>query len=134
MSRRCATCSTSPAAPAGSWPCPGTASARVEASGDRRYLAWALEIRDYWQSCLDATEPPFAGWGAGRARQLDDPRFAYLSSKDRLLIRDALSLECDVFLTIEKRLARNAPHLQREIGLQVIRPPELAELLFRSGT
>lgn len=102
----------------------------VEASGDRRYIAWAFEMLDYWQGCLNAADSPFAGWGVEWARRLDEPRFDYLSAKDRLLVRDALTLECDTFLTIEKRLARNGPHLQRELALRVIRPPELAELRF----
>jgi hypothetical protein len=102
----------------------------VKASGELHYLAWAFEMCDYWQDCLDAAESPFAGWGVERARELDDARFDYLSEKDRLLIRDALTLECDAFLTIEKRLARNAPHLLKELGLHVVRPPELAEALF----
>jgi hypothetical protein len=62
------------------------------------------------------------------ARQ-DEPIFNYLSAKDRLLIRDAVELECDGFLSMELRLPRNAPHLRREIRLLVVRPIELSALL-----
>ncbi len=41
-------------------------------------------------------------------RLLHPSRFGYLSRKDAALIRDAVLLECDTFLTLDRKLARNA--------------------------
>ena len=97
----------------------------VEDKGERSYLQWAFDLLDYWQTCLSESPAPFDGWGAGRARLLDRPSYAYLSAKDRVLIRDALALECDTFLTIERKLPRCAEHLLWTTGIVVVRPPEL---------
>ena len=97
--------------------------AEVEASGDRRYLRWAYDVLDHWHACLEGYDgSPFSGDGIVRAERLDSSRFGYLSEKDRLLLRDAVSLECDAFLTMERRLPNNAPHLKRELELIVLRP------------
>jgi hypothetical protein len=45
-----------------------------------------------------------------------------LSKKDRLLLRQSVFLRCEAFLTVERRLPRNAAHLQREIGIRVLTP------------
>ncbi len=105
--------------------------AEVVAQGDPRYLQWAYDVLDHWHACLEGYgESPFSGEGDSRARALDDASaFGYLSAKDRLLIRDAVQLECDAFLTMEKRLPRNAPHLEKQLGLRVVRPTTLWALL-----
>jgi hypothetical protein len=36
---------------------------------------------------------------------------------------------CDAFLTMEKRLPKNAPHIQRELGLQILTPAQYWDLL-----
>ncbi len=102
----------------------------VAAKGDRSYLQWAYEMLGYWQGCLAAyDETPFHGSGRELSSRLEDPCFGYLSGKDRLLLRDALLLECDAFLTMDQRLARNAGHLQREVGLRILLPSQYWELL-----
>jgi hypothetical protein len=100
--------------------------AEVEARGAPRFRQWALDVLDHWNACISEylEEGAFNGSGISLARRLDTPAFGYLSAKDRLLIRDAVELQCDAFLTMERRLPRNSPHLAREIGLQVIRPTE----------
>lgn len=60
-----------------------------------------------------------------KAFELNTSRFGYLSAKDRLLLQDALSLECDAFLTLDRRLAKNSKHISREVGLQVFLPAQL---------
>jgi hypothetical protein len=37
-------------------------------------------------------------------------------------VRDALALECDAFLTMEKKLAKNAAHIGTQLGLKILRP------------
>jgi hypothetical protein len=44
----------------------------------------------------------FDGSGARLAARLSERRFGYLSAKDKRLLRDAIELECDAFLTMEK--------------------------------
>ena len=50
----------------------------------------------------------FVGSGQERVRLLHSSRFGYLSRKDAALIRDAVLLESDTFLTLDRKLARNA--------------------------
>lgn len=101
----------------------------VAARADPGYLQWAFDVLDHWESCVRESEEPFAGSGRERVRLVDTNRFGYLSTKDAALIRDAVLLECDTFLTLDRKLARNADHMSRELGLEVLRPPELYEVL-----
>lgn len=101
----------------------------VAARADPGYLQWAFDVLDHWESCVRESKDPFAGSGRERVRLVDTNRFGYLSTKDAALIRDAVLLECDTFLTLDRKLARNADHMSRELGLEVLRPPELYEVL-----
>lgn len=90
------------------------------------YLQWALEVLEYWEGCLAAYEDgsqALSGRGVPLAAKLAGNRFGYLSAKDAKLIRDAVLLECDVFLTMERRLPKNAAHLERELHIKVLQPP-----------
>jgi hypothetical protein len=49
--------------------------------------------------------------------------------KDKRLVRDALALECDAFLPMEKKLAKNATHIGTQLGLKILRPPDYWALL-----
>jgi hypothetical protein len=69
------------------------------------------------------------GDGAALAARLDSRSIDYLSKEDKLLLQDALALECDAFLTMEKKLSKNAAHLRAVTGLQILRPPGYWELL-----
>jgi hypothetical protein len=102
----------------------------VAAKGDPWYLQWAYDVLDYWEACLESySGEPFAGRGLDRAKILDSPSFGYLSMQDRLLLQDALALECDAFLTMERRLPKNAAHIRRTVGLSILRPHEYWDLL-----
>jgi len=100
--------------------------------GRYNYLQWALEVLDYWESCLASYEDggfAFSGHGAALAAKLRRTRFGYLSEKDARLIQDAVLLECDVFLTMERRLPQNAVHLERELKIKVVQPVGYWDLL-----
>jgi hypothetical protein len=102
----------------------------VAAKGDPRYTLWGLDVLEPWLVSVEEYRgTAFDGHGEALAAKLDGPNFGYLSTKDRHLLKDALLLECDAFLTMEHRLARNAPHLAREVGLHLLRPPGYWQLL-----
>ena len=97
----------------------------VAAAADASFLRWAYDVLDHTQVCL-AENPP-APVNAAHIAALD--ACGYLSVNDARLVRDALLMGCDTFLTVERKLPRNAAHLSRAIGLEVVRPPELMAVL-----
>jgi hypothetical protein len=97
---------------------------------DARHSRWVRDVLDPWLITVEAYRgEAFEGWGQELAARLDEPRFGYLSAKDKLLLQDAVALECDAFLTMEKKLARNAEHIEEQLGLKVLRPPDYWALL-----
>lgn len=99
------------------------------AARDASYVRYTQEVAAHWASCIAYDPSPFDGSGVERVRPLDEGRCNYLSEADGRLVRDAVLLECDTFLTLEKRLARNADHLSRALGIEVLRPPDLWAVL-----
>lgn len=102
----------------------------IDEAADRkhsRHLQWAYEIAQHAAICLEGRE--FSAEDELAARKLDDTCFGYLSTKDRLLLKDAILLRCDAFLTTEKRLPKNAPHLLSAAGVVVLTPVEYWRLL-----
>jgi hypothetical protein len=100
--------------------------------GSDNYLQWALDMLDYWEGCLAAYEDngsAFSGKGNLLSTKLQENQFGYLSTKDAILIRDAILLECDVFLTMERKLPRNATHLEQKLGIKVLQPIGYWDLL-----
>ncbi len=97
------------------------------AKRDSGHSRWLYDIAHHSEVCLEsdgATEQSEA-----LAARLEERQFGYLSIKDRRLIQDAVALRCDAFLTMERRLPRNAPHLARTIGLLVLNPAQHWEIL-----
>ncbi len=99
----------------------------AHAKGDPGHMQWLWDIADHSEVCLE---------GDGRtaesealAARLDEPKFGYLSEKDRLLLRHAIILRCEAFLTTERRLPRNAAHVERELGIRILTPIAHWEIL-----
>jgi len=89
--------------------------------GDAFHFGWVAEMMEYAGHCLRMYQSTgFAEDVTGPA----DARFGYLSHGDRLLLDDAIRLGCDAFLTTDRRLARNANHLRRSLGLRILTPHE----------
>jgi len=89
------------------------------------YLTWALEVVDYWESCIysyEGNSNAFSRQGLLLSAKLQENQFGYLSIKDAKLISDAIILECEVFLTMERKLPRNYAHIERELGIKVLQP------------
>jgi hypothetical protein len=102
----------------------------VEAMGDNSYLQWAFEVLDHWQLMIDTYERnPFDSKDSRRASKVDMPSFGYLGSGDRRLIKDAIMLGCDAFLTMERKLPKNARHIYRELRLLILTPIQYWDLL-----
>jgi hypothetical protein len=95
----------------------------MQEAWDRRdpsHMQWLWDIGDHSEICLEndaANEESSA-----LAARLDEPRFGYLSNKDKVLLRDAVLLRCHAFLTVERRLPRNAAPIERELSIRVLTP------------
>jgi hypothetical protein len=109
--------------------------ASMQEVADRRHLGflqWADEMMAYGEDWLlsATTDEPIPSPEAVRlASKLDGPSFGYLGSKDRRLLKDAVLLGCDVFLTMERRLPTQAAHMERHLRISVVQPLEYWRLL-----
>ena len=107
-----------------------------EAAGkhDGGYVSWVLEMADYWDRIVRSyTTLGTSAYGVHGTRSssiLDSGNFGYLSRKDKGLLRDALQLDCGGFLTMDRRLCRNAAHLERNVPLKLLEPARLCQLVF----
>ena len=105
----------------------GNSFAEVYAKGDSRYLRWAYDVLDHWLACLEES-----GEIRGKPEVLasiDSGSYSYLGEGDRALLRDAIALACDTFLTMENKLPKNAGHIERTLGLRVVSPIEMWDYL-----
>ena len=88
--------------------------------GDPGHMQWLREIADHSEICLEVDGP--TAESEILAARLHEPKFGYLSEKDGLLLRHAIILRCEAFLTVERRLPRNAAHIEREVGIRILTP------------
>ena len=95
--------------------------------GDPGHMQWLWDIADHSDVCLEGDGP--TAESEALASRLGEPKFGYLSEKDWLLLRDAIILRCEEFLTVERRLPRNAAHIERELGIRILTPITHWEIL-----
>ena len=100
----------------------------VSAKGDTKYLQWAYDVFDYWQICLEEAGPPSLR-GQAIVAKLSTNIFNYLSESDRRLMLDAVALECDAFLTCDRKLAKNSNHILAELAILVVTPIQHWQML-----
>lgn len=105
----------------------------VEQRKNPGYLQWAFDVVAYWREILVAYEEnevlAFNGRGAQLVRVLESSSFGYLSKQDKELLKDALELECEAFVTMDRRLSRNAGHLERNVPIRLLEPVAYWDLL-----
>ena len=94
---------------------------------DPNHMRWLLDIAYHSQVCLEDAGP--TDESEALSARLDEPKFGYLSDKDRLLLRHAVVLRCQAFLTMERRLPRNAPHIEHELSIRILTPMGHWEML-----
>jgi hypothetical protein len=94
---------------------------------DSGHMRWLWDIADHSEVCLEG-EGPIEESEALAAR-LDEAKFGYLSEKDRLLLRDAITLRCEAFPTVERRLPKVAAHIARVLGIRILTPITHWEML-----
>jgi hypothetical protein len=95
--------------------------------GEPGHMQWLWDIADHSGVCLEGDGPTAESEALGA--RLEEPKFDYLSQKDRLLVRHAITLRCEAFLTVKRRLPRNAPHIERELGIRILTPIAHWEML-----
>jgi len=95
--------------------------------GDAGHTQWLWDIAHHSEVCLEADGSTVES--EELAARLDEPKFGYLSHKDRVLLQHAVALRCEAFLTVEQRLPRNAAHIERHLGIRVLTPMAHWQLL-----
>lgn len=99
----------------------------VQRKGDSSYLQWAYDVLDHWLACLEESEK-LCGDSEPLAA-IESHAHDYLGRGDRALLKDAIALECDAFLTMENKLPKSAGHLERALGIRVLSPIGMWDLL-----
>lgn len=87
---------------------------------DSGHMQWLWDIGDHSEVCLEGDGPTEES--EALALRFGESQFGYLSEKDRRLLREAVVLRCEAFLTMERRLPRNAGHIERELGIRILTP------------
>jgi hypothetical protein len=90
------------------------------------YLYYALDVRQYSDDLLDELGEVAV---PGLAALLDHKALGFLGSSDRQLLKEAVALGCDAFMTMENRLPRNSDAIHRVVGIRVLSPTGFWERL-----
>ena len=95
----------------------GSALAEVSERGIEPYTTWVTGVAAHWRTLSPGSE-------IEAGNDLDDPKFGMISLKDKSLLQEALNCKCHAFITMERRLPKTSPFLQRTTGLRILRPTE----------
>ena len=91
----------------------------VDNRGERRYAIWVRDVLDTWLVQSEGEEPVV----------LDRDRDPNVSTKDWLLLRDALAHRCDTFLTVDGPLVGQGANVEGRLGIRLLRPTTYKALL-----
>ena len=97
----------------------GASIREVDARGEGNYASWVRDVLDTWLVQSEGEERV----------EVDVQRPGSVSARDWRLLVDALAHRSDAFLTMERRLFTQAPVVQRNTGLRVLRPTTYRDLL-----
>jgi hypothetical protein len=89
------------------------------------YTQWVYDVLDTWLIQSEGEERSMPG------TTFEDRRLGMISVNDRRLLQEALDWRCDAFITMERRLPTAAAFIERQTGLQVMRPTTYWDLLRR---
>ena len=109
------------------WIVSGASLQEAHDKRDPRHMQWLWDIANHSGVCLE--NDGATAESEALAARLSESRFGYLSRKDRLLLQHAIALRCEGFLTMERRLPRNADHIHEQLGLLVLNPRTHWEML-----
>ena len=90
------------------------------ARGNANHMQWLWDIADHSAICLNGDGP--TAESEALARRLDEARFGNISQKDKRLLKHAVALRCDAFLTVERRLPTRAAYVKAELGISILTP------------
>ena len=100
---------------------------------DISFIQWFYDVWDHWQAVLQSyKDDPISDEALERYKkaQIDKSLFGCLSEKDRKIILDAIYLDCDALLTVDKFARQNFQYfVYREYQLMAIKPTGLVEIL-----
>ncbi|MGA0542101.1 hypothetical protein [Neotabrizicola sp. VNH66] len=101
--------------------------AEIDAANDFHRSRYAREVLEHTDMCL--SEKPPEQEAASMASIMCNPLFGSISQKDRKLLVEAAATQCDIFLTIEKKLPKQADTILKKINLQIATPMTFWEML-----
>tara|TARA_R110000868_G_scaffold232835_4_gene486481 strand:- start:12018 stop:12554 length:537 start_codon:yes stop_codon:yes gene_type:complete len=109
------------------WVVSAASLVEIDAAMDSHRSQYAREVLDHTNICL--MENPPEDEALVMEAIINGPTFGNVSGKDRKLLSDAAAVQCDVFLTIEKKLPKQADVILKKIPLLVATPMTLWKML-----
>ncbi|WP_152630651.1 hypothetical protein [Thalassospira sp. HJ] len=97
--------------------------AEIDAAGVFERSRYARDVFAHTNACL--LDSPPSATATAMAELLEGRALGNISEKDRKLLIEAAATDCDVFLTIEKRLPKQAGVILKQIPLLVATPTTL---------
>lgn len=103
----------------------------IKAKKDFQYKQWADEVFYYWLNRTKLYEKgeTFLGEGEKVLKNINEKEFDYLSDDDKELVFDAIRLECDGFLTMDKKLWTKKDHIEKNLPIKILQPFEFWKLM-----
>jgi hypothetical protein len=99
----------------------------AQAKLDPDHLHWFWEIARCAEPYLEASRPKRKSNALGM--RVNEPTFGYLGEGDRRLLQDAIQLQCDSFLTVERRLPQSRVHIETQLDIRLLTPISYWQLL-----